>query len=319
MDILQQLIKRRKENVLQEALNVGVEDDQAVIEALEDYKYLMDKGIAFECSFDARRPDYSYMTISDGITIIMKKPNTHSVTRGEDHIIGQHLRVVVVDVDVENRMVIVANTSARQVDATRIRLKEAIDKSLARGQKVLVNGKVIGVYDKVVSVNIFEKGIEGICTVDYWRKGFVRNLAAECVLGENYDFYIVAESTDKKRKRYVLERREVVRDEWDVLAENKVLLDVLKNKGSIRLRCIERPEGKTYWWGVSDTIKGIEIMCDYVKSVGQIEIGASYKCKVDKFNLERRILRCTPYAKASGESSNNALAVARRFREEQQG
>lgn len=147
----------------------------------------------------------------------------------------------------------------------------------------------------------------------------MRSLAEECVFGENYDFYIVAESTDNKRKRYVLDRRELVRDEWDILAENKMLVDVLENMGSITLRCVEIPEGKTYWWGVSNTIKGIEIMCDYVKSVGQIEIGASYKCKVDKFNLERRILRCTPYAKASGESSNNALAVARRFREEQQG
>ena len=281
---------------------------------IEDYKYLMEQKVAFECSFDVRRPDNSYMTISDGITIIMERPNKHSVGKNADHVIGKKFRVTIKNIDIKENLVYVE--SVDNVDSTKLRLQDAIDTELSKGKKVLVTGKVVAIYPRMVLVDIFEKGLTGGCVIVNWRKGYVRNLEAECKIGEYYDFYIVNKTVIKGKERYQLDRKDLVKDEWDALAENKMLLDILENKGTIVLQCIQLPEGKTYWWGVSDTIKGIEIMCDYTRSLGKIQFGEYYLCKVDKFDLKKRIIRCTPYAKAQSEAKNTAAEVARRVREQ---
>lgn len=289
------------------------EKEQASL-IIEDYKYLMEQKVAFECSFDVRRPDNSYMTISDGVVIIMERPNSRSVGKNADHVIGKKFKVVVKDIDAKNNIVYVE--TVEHVDSTQLRLKDCIDMELNKGKKVLVTGRVVAIYPRVVLVDIFDKGLTGGCFIVNWRKGYVRNLEAECKIGEYYDFYIVDKAIVKGKERYQLDRKDLVKDEWDVLAENKMLLEILENKGTIVLQCIQLPEGKTYWWGVSETIKGIEIMCDYTTSLGKIQFGEYYLCKVDKFDLEKRIIRCTPYAKAQSNVKNTATEVARRVREQ---
>lgn len=304
--------KKLEANTLLEKENDRKNEKEQASLIIEDYKYLMEQKVAFECSFDVRRPGNSYMTISDGVAIIMERPNNRSVGKNADHVIGKKFKVVVKNIDTKNNIVYVE--TVEHVDSTQLRLKDCIDTELSNGKKVLVTGRVVAIYPRVVLVDIFDKGLTGGCFILNWRKGYVRNLEAECKIGDYYDFYIVDKTIVKGKERYQLDRKDLVKDEWDVLAENKMLLDILENKGTIVLQCIQLPKGKTYWWGVSETIKGIEIMCDYTRSLGKIQFGEYYLCKVDKFNLEKRIIRCTPYAKAPSNVKNTATEVAKRVR-----
>ena len=53
------------------------------------------------------------------------------------------------------------------------------------------------------------------------------------------------------------------------------------------VRCVEKPVGKTYWWGVSERTPGIEIMGDFTVKLGNKDIieGITYKCKIKEIEV----------------------------------
>lgn len=284
---------------------------------LESYRFLKEQNASFKISFDILRPDGSYMVLDNDVVVVLKQPTTSkNFRKSADHVIGRPVNVIIDSIDETERIVYVHNVA--RIDAVQIRIIDALDSAIQRGEKVLVSGKIVAVFGDICIVDIFEKGIFGGCSVVEWRKGYVRSLQSECTVGEIYDFYVIDKKNVKGRngkrtEKYVLDRRDLANDEWEKLKENKAFYDILQNKGTIILKCIEIPEGKSYWWGVSDTIKGIELMCDYTKAAGRIEKGSYYKCFVKVFDPKKRIIKCTPYTKVTSNAMNNAAMTAKKL------
>lgn len=186
------------------------------------------------------------------------------------------------------------------------RLVGEIMSELRKGHTPRLAGKIESVDEKRAIVNILNKNILGICLLDNWQKTYCRNLKEHCKAGEIYEFDIVKQLPPQKGKQsaFSLSRVDIASDPWDAIPE-----EYLEKGAVLAVRCVERPGGKTYWWGVSDLLPGIEIQGDYTNKCGRIMESVFYKCAVDKVDREKHVFRVVPFSLADSDVGKTEKAI----------
>ena len=69
----------------------------------------------------------------------------------------------------------------------------------------------------------------------------------------------------------------------------------LEKGAAITVRCVDKPAGKNYFWGVSDRAPGVEIMCLNNARL-KVLIGATFACEVKDFSPSKRTFIVRPMA-----------------------
>ena len=137
-------------------------------------------------------------------------------------------------------------------------------------------------------------GVQGVCNVRDWSTSYIRDLRTVCKKGDVIDFkiYSVIKASKGKPERFVLSRKDFEDDAW-----SKIPKQFLETDAIIGVRCVERPSGKTFWWGTSELMPGIEIMGDYTKKYSQSSMvtGIVYKCKVIRSEPDKHKFQVVPF------------------------
>ena len=208
--------------------------------------------------------------------------------------IGKNKYVVkIVAIDEETNTVYVRSSYSKQSSTKGQLVKEIFDE-LKAGNTIKVYGRAVNVDERRVTVDILCQGIRGVCLAANWSKAYTRFLTQHCKKGEFYEFEIVKRLPRNKNKdiAFSLSRKEITTDPWDEISPSISERDVLT------VKCIDRPVGKTYWWGVSNAIPNIEIMGEFNRqneACRQMRVGFTYQCVIKQFNKEEHILKVTPF------------------------
>ena len=287
-------------------------------ETLDNYELLKQEGATFKCAFDVQRPDGTFMFMDNDVLIVLRRPfKSRRLRENASAVIGNAVDVQVENVDRENNTVYVK--LGQKLDSTQLRLIEILDGAVNSNERLKVSGEIRAVLNNVVIVNIFGKSVFGACHISNWSNSYVRDIAKVCKVGEVVDFYVtgkkIVETKYGPEERYILSHAEFEEDAWAVLDNDKNFQSVLKNRGTLLVQCIDAPKNKSFWWGRSESIQGIEIMCNYTSSTRKVEVGRFYKCIVADYNYKEHILKCSPYAVGATEAVNTAAEMAKRLRE----
>ncbi|WP_026653360.1 hypothetical protein [Butyrivibrio proteoclasticus] len=275
-------------------------EDKNVVEPLARYREAKAKNQAFSVVFGLATPEGSlYGEDEYGVTIVLEnevlaKDLSYFTAYIKDRFMNVDFNVLVKDIDEKNNTVFVRSAHSDR-GTTKAKLISEIIHDLNGGKKLIVPGTIISVSENRVLVNILGQGILGICRIKHWTNGFQRTLVNSIEVGEVYDFLIDSMLPKGKHatQAFALTRDTITEDPW------KNLPDFIKEDTVIDVTCIEKPDGKTYWWGKSNFVKGIEIMCDYTENIGRPLIGAMYKCKIKKLSPVDHVFKVVPFALAS--------------------
>lgn len=180
--------------------------------------------------------------------------------------------------------------------ATKTKLIREILSECDGEEMLVLPGRIITVSEKRALVDLLGKGILGIISVDNWQKGYVRHLQKTIHKGEVYDFVVQKPLPQKDRRKrslaFRLTRVPITEDPWQLLKKNNPGLAV---DSIITVKCISKPAGKSYWWGMSPMVEGIEIMGDYSNAITRPFVGATYKCRITKFDPDNQKFQVVPF------------------------
>lgn len=256
------------------------------------YENMMEEKKPMQMQFSACDRDGTFSSrTNDGILIIMSSSDTlegfpYFEAYFASLFLGYSYEVLITRVDRENKRVYVKSARNGQFSSKKNCIHEIINE-LEKGNKPKVWGKIVSVREDKAFVDILGMHILGI--VDrrhwHWKKGFTRRIDAVCHPGEFYEFEITHKCARKpgKDQAFLLERRNLAENPWE-----QVPRDIVKRGAIIRVKCVDIPEGKSYWWGVSDIAPGIEIVCDFPKTDNPIRVFSdiTYKCRVKSFAVK---------------------------------
>lgn len=221
----------------------------------------------------------------------------------KDKFIGTPFTVAITKIDKKNGIVHVQ--SGRSIRSPeRAKLIKEIDQELKKGMPV-VPCRVASVQDDAAYLEICGSRILGICNVANWSKAYTRKLKSAVKTGEIFEFAI--EKKLPKREgtdvAYALTRKPLTKDPWEMIPP-----DLFKENAVIMVKCIDRPEHKSYWWGVSPLVPEIEIMGKYNDNFeGGVMEGVVYKCKIREIDLETRKFRVAPFEPVQSTNLMNAI------------
>lgn len=216
------------------------------------------------------------------------------------------VRITAIDEDTQT---VYVRSSRSNGNSTKNRISREILARLKKGEMVHVAGRPRRIDPDCVYVDILCKGILGMCMVNNWQKGFTRYLQEECSTDYIYDFVITGQLSPIKGKpaAFALSRVPFTKDPWELVG------DQFEENGVLVVKCIGKPEQKTYFWGKSPLINSIDIMCDYNDKL-RISVGNSYKCKIRAVDKEKHIFKVAPFAYAEGCTEGDGVV---RFLENQ--
>ncbi len=162
----------------------------------------------------------------------------------------------------------------------KARLTQEIITRLNKKERPIVWGRITKVQSKAILVDLCEVGIMGRLGVTNWQAAYTHSFEGLVHEGEYYQFEIteMKDPQPGQEPLFYLSRRKLAADLWTI---NK--LDELKPGQEIVVTCKDVPEGKTYWWGVSERMPGIFVTGDYTnKFMANVTVfpGISYICKV---------------------------------------
>lgn len=308
------------------ALDQKVADDgvEAVSKQQEDplavYENAMKEKDRLEVIFEIADKDGNlYLTDPNGIKILATAKDLldampYYQKRIKDKFIGKSFVVNITKVDREKKIVYV-KSSRSSAGATKAIIIREIQKELNAGHKPVVNGRVTKVTDDTVYVDLLVRGILGVCTIAYWRKGYTQSLKSEVKYGDILKFEITGRMEPQKTQTgeelkkktgaqtaFLLSRKDITSDPW------KNVSPIIQPNAVCLIKCIEKPDGKTYWWGSTPLAAGIQVMCDYNDKFG-IATGRTYKCKIRAYDPKKGVLKATPFESTTigmdGEKLNN--------------
>lgn len=268
-----------------------------------------EKGV-FEVSFSyADTEGNLYATDENGVRIVFKKDEilkgmSYYNAYHKDSYLGTSFLVKISDIGVDGVVYVTSAQSNR--NTTKSRIMSEIFKELKKGNQPVVAGKVIDVTPKRATVNILCQGILGIVNVENWQKGYIRYLTEAVKAGDIIDCAVVGQRERIKGKdiAFNLSREPLTKDPWETLPKS------LEEGGVITVKCIDKPNGKWFWWGKSASAPGIEIMCDFNNNLGPIMVSGVYKCKIDRIDPKKHVLKVIPFAVSS---TNKGFEDAVRF------
>lgn len=265
---------------------------------IEWYEQKMASGEVIELSFDSCDYDGNLSVLDSGVVVTMGRENLLLQGKSTDtHFVSKLLwvpmKLRVVKVDRGAKRVSVCFPNGVVKDGT-LSLKSAINreisKALEAGQNPVLWCRVTKVTELVAFVDILNEGVNGIIDRAHWQKAYTRSLTGLVKEGEYYRMEVI-----KRRKKegkpavWILSRKNLTVDPWENLD-----MSGLDKGTTLTITCTEKPAGKTYWWGVSDRLPGIEIMCDYSTSCGPNSIVESvrYICNVTKISYDKESGKC---------------------------
>lgn len=278
-----------------------------VADPLERYNEAKEKKERFEVTFGYAAQDgtlygqdeYGIKLVLDGEQL--SKDLSYYSADLKANFIGTPFVVRVRDVDDEEGVVYLRSAWSDGKDTVN-RIIAEIRAELAREDRkepLIIPGRILSVSEKSATVDLLGKGIIGIISVDNWQKGYVRYFKDVVHKNDVYDFVVRKELPRKDKSRptaFSLTRKPITEDPWEHIPEN------LEVGSVITVKCLGRPEGKTFWWGTSPMIEGIELMGDYSGSVPRPLVGTSYKCKITKLDPKKHRLQVVPFALASKDT-----------------
>jgi len=258
-----------------------------------EYKKSMNAKAPLEMCFEFADEDGNlYYKDENGVSVVLKrevfeKDVPYYSKSVKDRFIGLNLMVKVDSIDEENRTVYTSSS----VDKNMVKgsVIKGIFKCLRSGEKLATYGDVIAVYRNKVLVNILQRGVFGIIDIRNWQDSYVRDLTRVVKVGDTVKFDIIGEAPRKKHKDYafICDRRPYAPDPWSLIPD-------LTKGSTLLVQCIEKPAGKSYFWGISKMTPGIEVMCDYNPNL-RIMNSCVYKSKVLEFDRSKRILKVVPF------------------------
>ena len=249
-----------------------------------------------------------YATDDNGIRVILlaeelKKDLDWYRSWVKDKFIGTPFTVTVAKIDRKNGIVHVQ--SGRSIRSPeRAKLLKEIDSELKKGMPV-VPCRVASVQDDAAYMEICGSRILGICNVANWSKAYTRKLKSAVKTGDIIEFAIEKKlpKRDGADVAYALTRKPLTKDPWEMIPE-----DLFKKDAVLMVKCIDRPEQKSYWWGTSPLVPDIEIMGKYNDNFeGGVMTGVVYKCKIREIDLEKRRFRVSPFEPVSSTNLMNAI------------
>ena len=188
-------------------------------------------------------------------------------------------------------------------------VNRAIKEELENGNKPHVLGRVVVVKNDYVIVNILDQNVQGIISRNDWSKAYIHSLRDHASEGETFEFIVKKESNKSRggRTQWILTRKQLTEDPW------KKFPDSIKEGGSIVVTCVNKPEGKSYWWGICDIIPEIEIMGNY-SGKRQITVGGIYECKLCEVNRVRRRIKVSPFGTLESGQSGSIRVLRKKVR-----
>lgn len=270
----------------------------------EKYQGYLENDKVFDVVFTSVDPDATFSAVDGNVKIVLTheefmKVAKSSSTYATANLLGVTMQAKVLSIDEgENKVYVrLAGATKLSYEANmRTEINEEIARNLALEKKPVVWGVVKRVTKNKILVDILGRGILGFLNKSNWSKDYVRNMEAVCKVGEFFQFEVYgrAQKVDGKPVAWILGRKNLTVSAWDTLD-----VEGLKEDGVILVRCIEKPVGKTYWWGVSDRVPGIDVLGDFTSKFPNersIYVGITYKCKVRKVDKEGRKISVRPFA-----------------------
>lgn len=242
-----------------------------------------------EVQFSACDKDGTFSTIDDnGIVVVMpKEAIEHAMMyftpRAGRGILGTNFTVYVDQIDDERGYCYVKPVKRRR--STRNALDREIMRELSEGRHPTVWGIIRAVDNRRALVNILGQNILGNIAVQHWDTTYTRYLSEACKVGDYYQFQIMGQMPrlEGKDPAYFLSRKGIAGHAWESIPR-----DLVQEGASIIVKCIDIPEGKSFWWGKSPLAPDIEIMGDFAKRRVTVVPGISYKCVVKKLEITDR-------------------------------
>jgi len=263
--------------------------------AFRKYEACMKENGVVTICFDACDIDGTFSTYDNGILI--KLPGS-SVKEAQDEVdvyttarmLGINFSLKITEVSRENNQVICSvpgSTKATVKRTVKSEIQKEISKIIEKGESPLVWGRITNVQPRRALVDILGQGVLGIIDVSHWQKCYTRSLIGMCKEGEFYQFEIKKKAPKKAGAdtAWMLSRREITKNVWDEIDYKN-----LQPGGNLLVRCIEKPEGKSYWWGQSDRLPGIELMGDFTDKINPSTVlleGITYKCKIKEIFISK--------------------------------
>ena len=271
---------------------------------VEKYQGYLEKDQVFDVVFTSVDPDATFSAVDGNVKVVLTREEFMKVamsssTYATANLLGVTMQAKVLRVDMAESKVYIRLAGATKLSYEanmRTEINEELARSLASGKRPIVWGVVKRVTKNKILVDILGRGILGFLYKTDWSKDYIRNLEAVCKPGEFFQFEVCrrAQKVEGKPTAWILGRKSLSISAWDT-----VDVEGLKEDGAILVRCIEKPVGKSYWWGASDRVPGIDIMGDFTSKFPNeksIYVGITYKCKVQKVDTEGRKITVRPFA-----------------------
>lgn len=269
------------------------------------YRQAFEKKENFEVIFDASEGDGTLIGRDQyGIKLVLESeylekdlPGYESANKA--HFVGVDFVVKVVSLD-EAEGIVYLRSGYSNNSSMRSRLIREIFSELNCNDRkeddyLVLPGRIIKVDEKRALVDILGKGILGIIPANEWKNGYTRHLSKVVGKGEVYDFVVLrakSKTNQHKNLAFELTRKPITEDPWMKLKINNSGLDV----GSvISVKCISKPAGKSYWWGLSPMVEDIEIMGDYSTSISHPMNGCTYKCRIKRYDPDNQKFQVVPF------------------------
>jgi len=260
---------------------------------LDKYEQLMKLGTSTKIRFDACDISGNFSVMDNGVLVILPSSsvgNVQSIVNvyTTSRMLGVELALNIARVDRENNRVyceIPRSVQLRSKDLVKNSINRELHRIIKGGSFPVVWGRIIRVDAKKAYVDILGQGIVGCIDVAYWQKCYTRSMLGMCNEGEYYQFEVMSQGAPRAGHEtglWALSRRNITPDVWQ-----EIDFEALQAGGNLMVRCVEKPVGKTYWWGVSERTPGIEIMGDFTVKLGNKDIieGITYKCKIKEIEV----------------------------------
>lgn len=304
IDSYNQKIKKSLETT-HPIVNIGVSENP-----YEIYQKLMESGDRIQVIFSAGDDNGNLSYTENSITVILPyeeliKSAPSYEPRLKSHYMGVPIDVKVDKIDEENNFIYLR--SGREVIDENMLKRMAIRELLSeleKGKTPRVMGRIVSVKENVAYVSILNLNILGVIRTKNWQKSYVRKLEDVTKPGDWSEFEVIGSRKDKGRQTsFKLSRTNLTNDPWTEVRDEYLQEDTV-----LTVRCIDKPDNKSYWWGLCDSIKDIYIMGDY-NNHGTVTImnGASYLCKVVKADREKHILKVIPFSMVNNQFANQGL------------
>lgn len=291
------------ENGLLDILNKGVCDSISWEQVKErsgalynyDYEACLRDNKFINIVFSTYGVDGNYEIRDGKMTVVledeeMKKYGQENTYRQKAIFLNRVVCVKVARIE-GNRVYVTPAGSTEQAlrYSTKELINSEIEQKLAKGIHPVVLGRVLSVRQHSVMVNILDADIIGFINTSHWSVLYTRSLEGLCKEGDYLEFEVLRAAEKKAGtnvKAWILGRENITPNPWDEIG-----VESLRVGNIMVVKCMDKPVGKTFWWGVTDRLPGVEVMGDYTYNYSENKamfVGLSYRCKVSSIERNER-------------------------------